>query len=265
LKQSSDRSVADFYDGLAADYHLIFEDWNAAIARQGEAFDRLLRASGVAAGARILDCACGIGTQALGLAARGFRVLGTDVSTQSVARARVEAAARNLHATFAVADMRTLAGVERASFDAAIAADNALPHLLDDAELAAALRAIGACLKHDAAFVATVRDYDALLVERPTSTAPRIHDEGGPHRIVHQVWEWLDADHYRVHLYITLETGAGWTCHHHVSRYRALRRASLDAVLADAGFVDVRWLMPEGCGYYQPVVVARRPPRLLGR
>ncbi|MEV7855796.1 hypothetical protein [Streptomyces sp. NPDC088183] len=30
-------SVAHFYDELADDYHLVYEDWNASVRRQGDA------------------------------------------------------------------------------------------------------------------------------------------------------------------------------------------------------------------------------------
>ena len=35
--------------------------------------------------------------------------------------------------------------------------------------------------------------------------------------------------------------------------------ADLSRILAQAGFVDIVWLMPEESGYYQPVVLAHNP------
>jgi glycine/sarcosine N-methyltransferase len=68
-------AVSDtFYDELAESYHLIFDDWNAAIARQREVLAKLLPVA--ATGKRVLDCACGIGTQTIGLAILGFSVEG---------------------------------------------------------------------------------------------------------------------------------------------------------------------------------------------
>jgi hypothetical protein len=40
--------------------------------------------------------------------------------------------------------------------------------------------------------------------------------------------------------------------------YRALQRGELTPILQDAGFVDVRWHMPDDFGYYQPIVTAYR-------
>lgn len=62
-------SVARFHDQLAADYHLIYDDWDGATERQGRALDTVIRSALGPAPATVLDCACGIGTQALG--ARG--------------------------------------------------------------------------------------------------------------------------------------------------------------------------------------------------
>ncbi|RDI27892.1 hypothetical protein [Lentzea flaviverrucosa] len=55
-----------FYDDLSGTYDLMFPDWDASMARQASQL-----AEFIPAGARVLDCACGIGTQAIGLALRG--------------------------------------------------------------------------------------------------------------------------------------------------------------------------------------------------
>src|SRR5215471_604725 len=69
------------YDELADHYHLIFENWEASIQRQAAVLGPILeQACGPARTVRVLDCACGIGTQALGLAQQGFQVSGCDVS-----------------------------------------------------------------------------------------------------------------------------------------------------------------------------------------
>ena len=52
-----------FYDDLAPYYHLIFEDWDASMAQQGDALVGLIEAELAPPqplGARILDAACGI-------------------------------------------------------------------------------------------------------------------------------------------------------------------------------------------------------------
>ena len=53
----------------------------------------------------LLDLGCGRGTNALALAARGWSVLGVDISPQAVALARREAARRRLDAAFTVGEL----------------------------------------------------------------------------------------------------------------------------------------------------------------
>ncbi|MFD7620096.1 class I SAM-dependent methyltransferase, partial [Streptomyces sp. NPDC059802] len=72
----SELSVRDFYDDLAHDYHLMFRDWDASIAYQAEVLGGLLRQSLGAGPHSVLDCSCGIGTQAIGLALAGHQVMG---------------------------------------------------------------------------------------------------------------------------------------------------------------------------------------------
>src|SRR5207247_7903606 len=108
-------SVIDFYDELAPEYHLIYEDWNIAIDHQGVAIDRLIR-SRLPDAQSVLDCSCGIGTQALGLASRGYKVLGTDVSERALVRARLEAIHRGLVIGLLACDLRVF-GLVRGHFD----------------------------------------------------------------------------------------------------------------------------------------------------
>jgi len=65
-------------------------------------------ASGLGWPADIADIACGIGTQLIGLAGLGHRLLGSDTSLRAVQRARRECAAAGVDAALLVADMRRL-------------------------------------------------------------------------------------------------------------------------------------------------------------
>jgi SAM-dependent methyltransferase len=155
--------TADPYAELAEHYHLIYADWRASIERQAAALDRLIAAELGPGRRAVLDASCGIGTQALGLAALGHRVHGTDPSAASVGRARREAAALGLSATFAVADMRTLASQVEGAFEVVLSADNALAHLLTEEDLARALGGLRSKLRDDGLLIVTLRDYDAQL------------------------------------------------------------------------------------------------------
>jgi hypothetical protein len=64
----------------------------------------VLHAHGVASGDPVLDAACGIGTQTLGLIAQGFALTASDLSPGAVTRLQQELDARGLHATLRVDD-----------------------------------------------------------------------------------------------------------------------------------------------------------------
>ena len=57
-------SVRAFYDELAPVYHLVSEDWEASVARQGTALASLISEHWGAGARTVLDAAVGIGTQA---------------------------------------------------------------------------------------------------------------------------------------------------------------------------------------------------------
>jgi glycine/sarcosine N-methyltransferase len=132
----------DFYNDLAPVYHLIFDDWDAAIERQQAVLCRLLP-SPVIAGV-VLDCACGIGIQALGLARAGYKVEATDISSPAIERAKAEASARKLDIAFRVDDMRELPTSASGKFGIVIAFDNAIPHLDSEDQVCMALSNMGA-------------------------------------------------------------------------------------------------------------------------
>jgi SAM-dependent methyltransferase len=130
-------STARFYDGLADTYHALYPDWRSAGRAQAEALHRLL-SRWHPGPADIADVACGIGTQLIGLAEFGHRVIGSDISARAVGRARRECAAAGVHTGLLTADMRNLP-LDDSCADVIICADNALPHLLADSDVLAAL------------------------------------------------------------------------------------------------------------------------------
>jgi glycine/sarcosine N-methyltransferase len=246
-----------FYDELAESFHLIFDDWDDAIRRQRDVLARLLPAP--RAGTRVLDCACGIGTQAIGLAGLGFAVDGSDLCAASIDRARREAVARGMNLEFRIDDMRSLSTAPIHAYDAVIAMDNAVPHLQSDEDIKNAFSAMRTRLRSGGILLISVRDYGPLIAQRATSTIPAFYRDGQSRRIVHQVWDWQDDRRYVVHLFITMERPDGWRTQHFVGHYRAIAPSDLAALTAAAGFHAVQVLAPRETGYYQPVIRAVAP------
>jgi glycine/sarcosine N-methyltransferase len=241
-----------FYDELAESFHLIFQDWEASMQYQADVLARLLPGPGP--DTTILDCACGIGTQAIGLAMRGFRVEGSDPSPASIARAVREAAARKLSTVFRVDDMRKLSTARPNAYDAVIACDNAIPHLESDEEILGALSTMRDRLRSGGIILISLRDYGPLLAEHPAATPPTFYRDGKHRRIVHQVWDWLDDRRYVVHLFITREGDAGWETRHFTGLYRAVIPNDVAQLASRVGFSDCQVLTPQDTGYYQPIL-----------
>lgn len=248
-------SASSFYDELAPFYHLLYADWESAVRVQGAALARLLEARGVPRGGRVLDAACGIGTQALGLAAQGYRVEASDLSAGEIARLGQEAARRSLDVRTRLDDLRTLARCEAASVGAVIACDNSIPHLLTDAELLQAFRSALRVLEADGLAVYSVRDYAGIARKTPDVRPHGLRFDGGSRFLAVQVWEW-DGDRYDLRMYLTEESPDG-ACSTRVlvTRYYAVTIDRLMELMAQAGFVAVERLDDV---LFQPVILGRK-------
>jgi hypothetical protein len=135
--------------------------------------------------------------------------------------------------------MTSLDKIARNDFNVVAALDNALPHLTPF-QVKRAARAVGSKLGPDGLFIASIRDYDNLILQRPAIQGPTFYGEGGERRIVHQVWDWIDDEKYTVHLYITTQSGKEWVAHHFATEYRCLLRDELASALTSAGFEQVQ-------------------------
>ncbi|WP_436851016.1 class I SAM-dependent methyltransferase [Streptomyces hokutonensis] len=251
-------SVRDFYDGLAADYHLIYPDWDASMAHQAEALDAVVRARLGAGSHRVLDCSCGIGTQAIGLAAVGDQVIGSDLSPAAVARAATEAATRGIALPVTAADMRALP-FRASAFDVVVCADNSLPHLLTQDDVHAALAGMRRVLRDDGLLVLSVRNYDEVRATRPASAAPQVSTTPEGRVVTFQLWHWHeDRERYDLEHFQLVPDGGGWEVRVRRTTYWALTRRQLTDAVLEAGFTDAGWHEPESSGFFQPVLTARR-------
>ena len=134
--------------------------------------------------------------------------------------------------------------------------DNALPHMLTSSALAAAIKSILNQVTPGGMFVASIRDYDSLLTEKPPYSPPYIHKTGNGQRVSFQTWVW-NGEHYKLTQYIiddeeTLRVSK-FEC-----EYRATRREEVTTLLLSYGCSEVVWKFPDETGFYQPIVVAKK-------
>lgn len=251
--------ATEFYDALSPFYHdNMGWDWDSVMRQEGEILGQFIGQRMEDAGPMaVLDCACGIGTQAIGLALQGHRVHATDLSKVSIDCARTEATRIGVDVTFDVADFRNLDRALADHFDVVMACDNSIAHCLGDDDLAAALASMKSRLTAGGVLLLSVRDYDVLVPDKPRFNNEHVQDRPDGRRVVFQVWDWEDdGNAYVMHQFLLRATTEGYETNHFKTKLRALRRDQLTSALGDAGFQDVRWHLPKETGYYQPIVTA---------
>ncbi len=244
-----------FYDNLASHYDKLFLDWQTTTQEQAVILDKIFTDNGFDKTAKILDCACGIGTQAIGLAKLGYNVTASDISEKEIQEAKIRAQQNNVTICFNQADFRALSDVFTEQFDIIIAMDNALPHMLSEEALESAIKSITERIDTGGIFVGSIRDYDSLIDNKPPYSPPYIHKTTNGQRVSFQTWEW-NGDHYKLIQYIiedenTLQVSK-FEC-----EYRATRREELTNLFISNGCSKVEWKFPKETGFYQPIIIAR--------
>ena len=248
--------IQKFYDSLATQYDKLFLDWQATTQEQAEILNEIFKKNEFDRSAKVLDCACGIGTQSIGPAKLGYQVTASDISKGELAEAEKRAAENKVEICFKRANFCALSEAFTDKFDIVIAMDNALPHMLTSDGLELAIKSIVNQIAKNGIFVASIRDYDCLLMEKPPYSPPYIHKTDKGQRVSFQTWEWND-ENYKLTQYIvddeeTLQVSK-FEC-----EYRATRREEMTKLLLAYGCNKVEWLFPNETGFYQPIVVARK-------
>lgn len=252
-------STARFYDELADTYHALYPDWRSECRSQGEVLHQML-VSEQAGPLDVADVACGIGTQVIGLAGLGHRVFGVDISAGAIRRARRECVAARVAVGLAVADMRSVP-LAASSVDAVVCADNALPHLLSDGDVVAALAEMTRVLRPGGVALVTTRDYDQVLADRSAGTRPQVSGPAGGRVISYQLWAWregtriYDLEHFQ----IQEQADGSWGVQRRTATYRAYTRHRLTELTLRAGLQQVLWHMPPETGFFQQVMTACKP------
>ena len=247
--------LKQFYAALTPLYHMIYPNWDKSMERQASMLDSVIRERWGQSISSVLDVSCGIGTQSLGLANRGYQVTASDLSPDEVQRAEREAKARDLSIDFSTADMREAHNHHARQFDLVISCDNAVPHLQTDEDILTAFQQMYECTRPGCGCIISVRDYESEDFSKPQMKPYGIREEDGVRWVLFQVWEPKGTT-YDLTIYFVEDRG-GPECRTHALRctYNAVGISKLGDLMSQAGFEDVKRLDGE---FFQPIIVGTR-------
>lgn len=246
-----------FYDAIAEYYPLLDRDWEVRLEREGLGLRSIFRNKGIQ---RVLDAACGVGTQAVPLAQLGYDVVAADPSAGMLRKARTVAEHYGVldRIEFRQVDFLQLRQTISGVFDAVVCKGNALPHLLLDEEIEGALRNFYDLLRPGGMVVIGMRDFGPFMETRPRFFPGTIHTfDDGSEFITFDIWEWEDGPPVIAtqNLYII----SGKADHYRTIKrqvvFRPLSTDEVKVVLLEAGFEDVVDQLDRS----EQVLIARKP------
>jgi SAM-dependent methyltransferase len=135
--------------------------------------------------------------------------------------------------------------------------DNAIPHLLSDDEIRAALVECRRVLRPGGVLLISVRDYDAIERRTPDVRPYGTQTVGDRQYTAEQVWRW-DGDQYDLTLRLTERHGDQPTVVHEFrTRYYAVPLVTLERSMRAAGFGTV---LRRDEHFFQPLLVGINAP-----
>ncbi len=229
-----DHDPKDVYDGIAPYYHLLFDDWDRAVEREGDRLGSALSKKGVRV---ILDATCGTGLQCIGLAQRGFSVTGSDSSQGMIRQARVNARRAGVSVEFVIADLLDLPSLFAGKFDAVISCGNSLSHIQASRELLYAFRSMHTALCHGGWCLVDASSYEAIFRDKPAGIYNRALTVSGKKVLMYDTRSYGQCTVTST-FNLLRETEQGWQSDQFVMELRAWKTEELLEALTAAGFVD---------------------------
>lgn len=206
--------------------------------------------------ARVLDCACGTGQLAVGLAARGLDVTATDASAAMVRRTHQLAEdhgvpLRTLRASWDELSDRL---DESPLFDLVFCVGNSLAHAEGASARFDALTAMSRLLRRDGRLVLTSRTWELVRARGPRlHVGDRLVRRQGRDALVVYNWQieqrWDDEHHLEIAVAQVASDGSVLTCSERLS-FWPFRREELDSQLQAVGLaVESNTFHPDAENY----------------
>ncbi len=202
------------YDTLAGVYEWLVPD--ALLTPEGSAAAFADTVQGLEPGARILDCACGTGQLAVGLALRGYAVTAADASAGMTSRAGALAAEHGARLEIATCAWDALPEQDWDAFDAVLCVGNSLTHAPGRPARRRALAAMAGVLAASGHLTVTSRNWELVRRDRPgLEVGDRLVERRGGSALVVRSWtipeDWESPHGLETAVVVLDETGGART------------------------------------------------------
>ena len=135
--------------------------------------------------------------------------------------------------------------------------DSALTHLLDEENMYKALCSIYERLECDGIFIASFRDYNKMIEEKPEWAYPtRYKKTKNGYAIVIRHFDWDDDRCTSSQFYIEVENQKEPKLFYSTYKQWAITRERLSKISKRIPFSKSFWLFPDETGFYQPIFCA---------
>jgi SAM-dependent methyltransferase len=252
-------SLDDAYGTLAGVYEYLLPE--SVLTPEANVASYAQAAATFEPGARVLDCAAGIGLLAVGLALRGFDVVATDASPAMIARTIALAAAHGVDIpaiTCPWEDLGRQGWVER--FDAVFCVGNSLAHAPGRAARRSALAEMRSVLRHGGLLVVDSRNWELVrALGSRIDVGDRLRERGSERALPIHPWTvtsgWEEPLCLDAVIAVIGEDGAVTDRRDRLS-FRPFSHQMLKEDLQTAGFAPTATTYAENTDFY--TVTARR-------
>lgn len=238
--------MGDFYGDLAHDYEWLFPD--ETVGRLGRfgatspGSQALLKAAvkTIGPGSPVLDCSCGIGSDAMALAREGFAVTASDGSHAMVTEARRRSEHYGIAMTAVQSGWQDLPDRVPGPFDLVLCLGNSIVHTETRTNRIAALEGMRKVLSPKGTLIVDSRNWELLYKTRPRIVqARRVIERKGLRCSSLYIWTIPDdfGSPCTAEIVLLFEDAQGRTSHRrHVIDFIPFRHDDLADAIRAAGF-----------------------------
>ncbi len=225
--------VAELYNEMASVFDYEVEDWDTAMQAYLAYVKPIMVENNVKT---VLDCSCGTGIQAIGLAVEGFRVTASDISEEMIKAARKNASKYGVDVEFVQSSFLDLKTSFSKKFDAVISMGNAFSHMLTDQDAVEALKSMRSVLRDENGLcLLDIWNYVTLTAKKKRFIPLVVKDDA----IVLQVRDFFDPSRVDVNFLYFIRLNGKWQ-HRNVSmKLRPITTDQVQQFLMEAGFKDI--------------------------